>query len=201
MIILGIDLSLTGTGLALSGSLSDKTGSFDMLRLMNWVYTSSGGHPLRAATIQTKDLRGYWRWVRIVDVVEEWAQFADLVVIEGYSFGSRLSHAHSLGEIGGIVRYRLGQMEKRYIDVPPTQLKKFATGKASADKNIVLLEVYKRYGVSLADDNQADALVLAMIGRALWGTSDDLPQFQKEVLAVIQAGPAPKKKKKGAVAP
>ena len=42
-------------------------------------------------------------------------------------------------------------------------LKKYATGKGTAKKQEMLLQIYKRWGVEFNDDNAADAYALARL--------------------------------------
>lgn len=48
----------------------------------------------------------------------------------------------------------------------PTELKKFITGKGNSKKQIIIQQVYKKYGVEFEDDNLADAFVLAKMAEA-----------------------------------
>ena len=88
----------------------------------------------------------------------------DFVSIEDYAvsrFGG--SAIVSIG-IGSVVRFLLWQNEIPYLDVPPTSLKKFVTGKGNAKKENMILEVYKRYGYTSATNDIADAVGLGMFG-------------------------------------
>lgn len=49
------------------------------------------------------------------------------------------------------------------LQIPPMTLKKFASGKGTSKKQEMLLQIYKRYGVELNDDNAADAYALARL--------------------------------------
>lgn len=70
--------------------------------------------------------------------------------------------------------------------VPPTTLKKFVTGKGNAEKSLMIREVYKRWGFDAADDNQADAVGLLQVGRAVIGELTDLTKPQLEVVAALR---------------
>jgi len=91
-----------------------------------------------------------------------------LVMIEGYSFSSRNSRAHAIGELGGVVRVALWGAGIPFIEVPPTVRAKFATGRGNAGKGEVISAVSARTGKvwsgSGADD-MCDAWVLEEIGR------------------------------------
>lgn len=160
MLIIGIDLSLTGTGLAcLEDGILIKT-------------------QLVKSELEGKGLLD--RMSRIKKILDEISAFINqyydatksvetLFVTEGYSFASRAGMAFSLGELGGIIRYWMAttvECDKKcsVLEVPPTQLKKFITGKGNADKNIVIKEIYKNYKVDIDNDNEADAFALAYMG-------------------------------------
>ncbi len=89
-------------------------------------------------------------------------------------------------------------MEAKYV--APTQAKKFLTGKGNCDKNLILKEVFKRYGIDVDDDNIADAVNFNFIGRALLGWIQPSNQAQQAVIDALNAGPKPKKTKKSKAA-
>ena len=146
---------------------------------------------------------------RIVCVAEsltdgkQW-QAPDLIVIEGFSYGSKGRSVFDIAYLGWRIREELERLRTEdnipWLEVPPSQLKKFATGQGNANKEIILQQVYKRWGVEFSDNNQADAYVLAQIGRAYLGGMDDLTAFQQEVIANLK-GEKPKKKPRKKVTP
>lgn len=87
----------------------------------------------------------------------------DLVVIEGYAYGAR-SQAHALGELGGVLRLCCHDLHVPYVVVPPTVLKKYVAGKGTAAKELMIREVYRRWGFEARDNNEADAYGLARFG-------------------------------------
>ena len=91
-----------------------------------------------------------------------------LVLIEGYSFASANSHAHALGELGGLVRWTLWTTQTPYIDVPPASLKRFATGKGNAGKD-AMVATAARAGCLANDNNAVDAWWLWQFGMYLTG--------------------------------
>lgn len=89
------------------------------------------------------------------------------VVIEGYSFASRNSQAHSIGELGGVVRVALWRAGVPYVEVPPTSRAKFATGKGNAAKGEVLSSISARTGIvwsGAGADDICDAFILEEMG-------------------------------------
>jgi crossover junction endodeoxyribonuclease RuvC len=153
MNIIGLDLSLARTGVATASG----TG---VLRV-----AASGMHRLAALRNEILDICG----TSDASLTDR----ADLVVIEGYSMGTarQQSHAHALGELGGVVRLALFEEGIPFVDVAPAALKKYATGKGNANKGQVLEAASKRSGLDFAgDDNRADAWWLRQMGLAwMWG--------------------------------
>ena len=86
-----------------------------------------------------------------------------VVALEGYAFAKRSSHAHAQGELGGVIRLQLYQANIPYVEIPPTNRAKFATGKGNANKAEVVSYVSAKTGIvwsgSGADD-ECDAWVL-----------------------------------------
>lgn len=88
----------------------------------------------------------------------------DFAVVEGYGFASQaLSITVEVSTHFKRVLHRRGIP---WIEVKPNALKKFVTGKGAGDKNVIMLEAYKRFGHSFKDDNECDAACLAYLGLA-----------------------------------
>lgn len=92
--------------------------------------------------------------------------------------------ATALGELAGAVKITCHTALKgnaQYpLKVPPTTLKKYATGRGNAKKVEVMLSVYKHFGKEFRDDNEADAYVLAKIASGHASTN-----YQRDVLAQL----------------
>ncbi len=115
----------------------------------------------------------------------------ELVVIEGYSFGSHSAHAHELGELGGVIRYDLWRVQIPYVDVAPAVLKKFTTGKGNASKFEVIAAAIRRWGFEGSDENEADAYMLRMMGLCHYDVPAvmpdlEVPGYAREGLAKVQ---------------
>ncbi len=137
MNFLGIDLSLTSTGYCFADNC-------------NTISTSYKG-PQRLINISES----------IGNLLIEFK--IDVVILEGYSFASRNSQAHSIGELGGVVRVMLYKMDIPYVQIPPTCRAKFATGKGNASKNEVISSVSAKTGIIWKNpgaDDKCDAWVL-----------------------------------------
>lgn len=168
--IVGLDLSLTATGCAISndGTLSlitlesPHTGGMERL---DWVYSQ----------------------------VRELCRGAELVVIEGLSFASNMPSAQERAGLFFLVARALWKAGIRMQAVAPTQVKKFVTGKGSAEKSLILREVFRRWNLIAEDDNQADAAVLVRIGLVLAGVTEPETDAQREVIAALLNGGHAKK--------
>lgn len=132
---------------------------------------------------------------------ERWADYANqvvalvnkcgaqLVCIEGYGYANANTLA-PLVELGAVVRHRLYCNGIPFIEVAPASLKKFVTGKGNAAKQVMLLEVFKRFGFETSDDDIADAVALAHFGRALLGLPVTLPASHLDALTAVRASQA-----------
>lgn len=112
-----------------------------------------------------------------------------LVAIEGYSYGSGASQAHSLGELGGLVKVELAKRGIPTIIVPPNNLKKVITGSGKGSgKGPVMLGLMKRFGVEVNEDNMADGAALAFIAALQAGGLPEarLPQPHMDGLKGIE---------------
>ena len=112
----------------------------------------------------------------------------DLVIIEGYSFAGKFNNALQY-ELGACIRMKLHENEVPFIEVQPTSLKKFVTGKGNVKKDLMLLNVYKRWDFDTNDDNEADAYGLAQFGRAIIGKPTGVPAVNLTALdKVLESG-------------
>lgn len=110
-----------------------------------------------------------------------------LVLIEGYSYGAKGAATLSLAELGGVVRQRLLAHAMPVIEVPPSVLKKFATGRGNAGKAEVVSALSKRYDREFRTDNEADAFALAMLGLVAMGVVSHANEAQRvTALAVAE---------------
>ena len=148
-LIIGLDISLTSTGMG--------------------IYSISEG-TLTTESIKTNNKSPYMeRYRTILDRIKEIDHFivsGSIFFIEGYSFGSfgKSSSMSNIIELSGIIKYDLTIRERTYVDVPPTILKKFITGKGNAKKEDIKLALYKKYQKEFKNSDEADAYALTMFG-------------------------------------
>lgn len=111
-----------------------------------------------------------------------------IVVVEDYSLGSpgRISLIR-LGEIGGIVRTDLFELDIPIALVRPTTLKRFATGDGgtATDKARMIaraIELGARGGVN---DDEADAFHARRMGQLAYGERYGLTDFELDAIGVV----------------
>ena len=167
MLALGIDLSLTGTGLSVVAG--------DKLHFSECYKPKVKTGPGRLIEIEHKvseNIVGY---------------NPEIICIEGYSFGSKGRGVFQTGELGGVIRVLLHKMGIKWLEIPPSQVKKFAAGMGNCGKDVILQQVYKRWGMEFKTSHEADAFVLAKIGTILLGHKEKLTQKQEEVIKVLKS--------------
>ena len=84
----------------------------------------------------------------------------NIVGIEDYSYGSKGQAIINLGELGGVIRLYLYEHKIKFKTIAPTTIKKFITNKGNAKKELMLLKVYKKYGIEFENNNMCDAYAL-----------------------------------------
>lgn len=167
MIIAGLDLSILATGIA----------AHDSGEVLPW-------------DIQTiappKGFAGMKRLDWLSREICNRLLAADLIVCEDIAF-SRNGASHSeIVMLHGFIRRELWIDGRTLVVAAATTLKKFATGRGNAEKDQISKEVFRRWAIDTADNNQSDAVVLAQIGRALVGDLDGLTKPMQEALATVR---------------
>lgn len=172
-IVVGLDLSLESPGWALWNKATNETdsGFIDVKKL------KINGMP-RLRLIRTYMLEILAKVNKPDDKV--------VVFIEGYAFAARGRAGISLGELGGVIRLQITDNGQKFYEIPPLSLKKFITGKGTADKAVMLKDLLKRYSHDINQNDEGDAVCLVELGRACLGIpSKPLVQFQQEVLSAL----------------
>jgi len=158
--VLGLDQSLTSSGLALASSL----GEIELDR------------------IQVK-ARGHERMAGIEAEVISWADPSrcDVVVMEGLSFGAKGNALLDLAGLSWIIRQRLWERGMPYVIIPPALRAKYITGNGAAGKDLCLTAAAQRFAPvlpgygdpdappALDGNDKADALTLCQMGRDYYG--------------------------------
>jgi crossover junction endodeoxyribonuclease RuvC len=110
--------------------------------------------------------------------------YTDAICIEGFSFGSKGQGVSIQYGIGWAIRVELVRNGYTYYEIPPTSVKKFATGTGNVKKENMILPIYKRWGFEDDSDNVRDAFVLAKMAQGLKGIVK-LTKEQKDALKKV----------------
>ncbi len=141
--VAGIDVSLTGTGVATLGGTA--------------LVTSKGRRKDSIAQRRTR-IKG------IVDEVLIAVGVVDLAVVEGPSHHSVGGSVWDRAGLWWRIVDRLCAEDIPVAVMPPMSRAKYATGNGGSRKEAVMEAAQRRYGAVLDNDNEADALVLRAAG-------------------------------------
>jgi crossover junction endodeoxyribonuclease RuvC len=161
MNIVAFDLSLTATGYASSAGA---------VGVLSPPKTIAGG--IRRL-----------QWIRFQ--VLQLSAAADLVVLEGYAYGAKGRAVVNIGELGGVIRVALADRARAFVEVPPANLKLFATGKGNAPKDDVFGAAIRKLKYAGNNHNEADALWLLEMARARYHELWDGNEAQHRALSKI----------------
>lgn len=179
MSVVGLDLSLTSTGMAALFYLGDAVIKLDRVQTV--------GRKGDCLTVRNERLCAIQ--MAVADFVDE--ANADLVVIENPSYGSRYGSQHDRSGLWWLIVSTIQSWGTPVATVPPLSRAKYATGKGRDDKQAVFDAVVSTYDVpDLADlgwkkgNDMADALVLAAMGSRHLGypVENDLPAKNLEAM-------------------
>ena len=107
------------------------------------------------------------------------------VAVEGYAYG-KINKGHDIGELGGVLRLAMFRKGVKFTVVPPGTLKKFVTGSGKGSKSPIALNLYKRWGLDVEQEDMADATGLALAVAAACGEPvPGLIQTQREALTKV----------------
>lgn len=101
------------------------------------------------------------RLIHIRDYVASVVKDGDIVYIEGLSYNSVGTAKAQMSAVHYVIRLFLMEKGIKYKVIEPTVLKKFVTGKGQCKKNLILLKVFKKWGIEFDSDDLADAYSLA----------------------------------------
>lgn len=174
---MGVDPSLTATGL---------------------VYDSGGGG-IGEVVLKTR-LRGISRMRQLRDAAHSEVLHNGpmaVIVIEGPAFASSTGQAHERGGLWWLLMDLFFEVRVPVLVIPPTNLKKFATGTGTAKKDRVVSEVTHRTGRVFDSNDVVDAMVLYCIGRFLLGLPHPLGELPGPHRAALDKIELPKELKHG----
>lgn len=159
MLIVGLDLSLTNTGISRALVNPDAPPSIVVLNVKSKPPPVPAGHKQPLLSARSRRLR------HIAGDIIDTCRGASLIVVEAPAYSKNQGAAHDRAGLWWLVVARLTGAGLHVVEVEPTVVKVYATGKGNVGKDEVLAAVVRRYvDVPVADNNQADALVLAAMG-------------------------------------
>jgi crossover junction endodeoxyribonuclease RuvC len=142
------------------------------------------GSILHAGVVTHPKLTGWPRVNAIVgDILDIQSQYKpDHIYVEDYALGINMGSVITQVEISTVLQFVLWQNDITVNLVHPTKLKKFVTGSGGAKKELVILEVFKRWGYSATVNDEADAVALAQFGLAASGHATNCTKAMLEVI-------------------
>ncbi len=144
--IYGLDLSLTSTGLASSLGWSE-------------------------VVKPPSKLRSHDRLAHLKAAILGRVNGADLVVVEGPSYGSQAGQAghHERAGLWWMVTHALWKRDVPLAVAPPATVKRFACGKGNASKDDVLVACCRRFEWFSGGNDESDSVWLAAMGADWFG--------------------------------
>ena len=105
---------------------------------------------------------------RIIELEKEFKFIANIrqlkkLYIEGPSYASKGAFVLQMGALHFYIRIFFRKKDINYNVITPGTIKKFITGKGTAKKDLMLLKVYKKFGIEFENDNLCDAYSLARL--------------------------------------
>lgn len=163
-LIVGLDLSLTGTGVADSdGTRTIKSNAKIAIEPR-----------LNAILGEVKSYTG---------------DNADLVIIEGLAFASQTGKVAERGALHFMVRVYLWEVGIPFAICPPTVLKKYLTGKGNASKDEMMFAGARAFTwvEKTLNNNENDALAMyAMAMERIGQPIIDVPKVNRDALAKVE---------------
>jgi len=104
------------------------------------------GHTLPNIPITISRYKYISSWA--MDVIKSYDVSA--VILEDYAYAAT-GRVFNIGENTGILKYRLLHKDIPFYEVPPTVIKKYATGKGNAKKEMMLSNFITTTGVNIHD--------------------------------------------------
>lgn len=161
---MGLDLSITGTGMVVYEGEASLV--FGRVLCERHPKTAPFDRPTRESGLTKNGVYYGTDMERISFILRKvkraWREHEPIIVgIEEYAFGARGRGLSILHELGGVVKHWLHTQEALVVTYPPTEVKKFATGKGTASKEEMVEAAWAFGFKNTHDDNSCDAFHIA----------------------------------------
>ncbi len=144
--IAGIDYSLTSPAICVWKSTDDRLFDFDSCDLyylensQRWKSTTASSHGL--LNLHPEEYPEWNTEEERHDLLSNWAmniiQECNEIYLEGYAFATvGKSHVRSVAENTGLLKHKMHKVKQTFSLVPPTVVKKYATGKGNSNKEVM----------------------------------------------------------------
>ena len=144
--IAGIDYSLTSPAICVWESTDDRLFDFDSCDLyylensQRWKSTTATSHGL--LNLHPEEYPEWNTEEERHDLLSNWAmniiQECNEIYLEGYAFATvGKSHVRSVAENTGLLKHKMHKVKQTFSLVPPTVVKKYATGKGNSNKEVM----------------------------------------------------------------
>ena len=149
--VIGIDYSLTSPCVCVS---KDKTFSNSYFYFLNDRKSVVGKHHNILGNFHDDYMVDQERYENlanwVLEILLNFDKSNTVVMIEDYSFGSK-GRIFNIAENCGLLKYLLYKNKFSYQTIQPTVIKKYATGKGNANKQLMYDAFYKEHQVDLID--------------------------------------------------
>ena len=137
----GIDYSLTSPAVYVDGKYYYLTNKKKWLGAMSEDIIGYEHKEYKTPIHRFKQISDF-----VLDIISDYK--SPKCYIEGYAYGAKGQGLFQIAENGGILKYRLEQQNIPYEIVVPSVVKKGATGKGNADKDMMYEAFVKETGLT-----------------------------------------------------
>lgn len=152
MIIAGIDYSLCGPAICLYKTSDPKKFVYSDCTFF-FLTDNKRQSEIRTTNIFGERLSDWDSSEQRYETIADWA--LDIVMgcshiaVEGYAYAATSNRIFQVAENTGLLKYKLYQLGIPVTVIPPTDVKKFATGKGNADKNAMYTAFLHETGANI----------------------------------------------------
>lgn len=152
MIIAGIDYSLCGPAICLYKQSDAKRFCYSDCSFF-FLTDNKRQSEIRTTNIFGERLTDWDSSEQRYETIADWA--LDIVMgcshiaVEGYAYAATSNRIFQVAENTGLLKYKLYQLGVPVTVIPPTDVKKFATGKGNADKNAMYTAFLHETGANI----------------------------------------------------